>query len=273
VFEQLREQLADNGIELATDVEFTLDTTRMQDNARTMISRLVDAGVTTIIYYGDPLTAPALTLEATAQDYSPEWLLGPNVLMDTTIFARSADHDQWSNGFGIALTPARGERSTADPWRIYEWAYGEPPSNNTVGVLEPPLRRLFLGIHLAGPQLTPETFRDGQFRYPVSGGGPTVPQLSVGDHGVWPDLDLGGTDDAGILWFDPEASGEDETGNEGEGMYRYANGGQRYTLGHFPTSLEEAGLFDVDSSVTVYDELPEEDRVPDYPPPDLDGGS
>ena len=29
----------------------------------------------------------------------------------------------------------------------------------------------------------------------------------------------------------------------------------------------ESGLFDVGSSVTVHDELPEEDRVTDYPPP------
>jgi hypothetical protein len=61
VFEALRDQLADNGIELATDIEFTLDLARGQENARTNISRLKDAGVTTIIYYGDPLTPAALT--------------------------------------------------------------------------------------------------------------------------------------------------------------------------------------------------------------------
>lgn len=272
VFEQLRDQLAEHGIELATDIEFTLDFTRMQDNARTIISRLKDAGVTTVIYYGDPLTAPALTQEATAQEYRPEWLLGPNVLMDTTIFARRADPEQWRNGFGLALTPARGERSTSDAWRIYEWAYGEPPENDNVGVIDPPLRVLFTGIHMAGPELTPETFRDGLFRYPVSGGGPTSPQYSVGDHDVWPEVDLGGRDDAGILWYDPEATGEDETGAAGNGMYRYADGGQRYTTGNFPTSLEEAGLFDDASAVTVYDELPAADQVPDYPAPDLEGG-
>jgi len=50
-------------------------------------------------------------------------------------------------------------------------------------------------------------------------------------------------------------------------MYRYANGGERYTIGNLPGSPEEAGLFDLGSSVTVYDEVPEEDQVPDYPPP------
>ena len=113
--------------------------------------------------------------------------------------------------------------------------------NNTVRVLEPPIRTVFAGIHMAGPELTPETFRDGLLRLPVGGGGPTVPQVSRGEHGVWPDFDWGGIDDVGILWWDPTATGPDEVGTEGTGMYRYANGGERYTIGNLPGSPEEAG--------------------------------
>jgi Periplasmic binding protein len=267
VFEGFAAALADNGVELATDVEFFLDPARMQENARTVVNKLESAGVTTVIFYGDPLTPAALTKEATAQDYHPEWILGPNVLADTTIFARQTDGEQWSHGFGIALIPARGPRDESDAWKIYEWAYGNEPPNNTVSVLEAPLRLVFSGIHLAGPDLSPETFADGMHRAPVGGGGPTVAQFSMGEHGVWPDFDWGGADDAAILWWDPTATGEDEVGAEGTGMYRYANGGERYTIGEFPDSPEEAGLFDDGSSVTVYDHLPASDQTPDYPPP------
>jgi hypothetical protein len=267
VFEALKAALEENGIELATDVEFTFDLARAQENARTYIGQLMDAGVTTVIYYGDPLTPGSLTEEATAQGYFPEWILGPSTLMDTTLFARQTDVEQWKNGFGMSLVGARGERSTDGAFKTYEWAYGTEPPNTNVNVLEPYLRTIFNGVHLAGPELTPETFRDALLRYPVSGGGPTEVQVSRGDHGVWPDFDWGGTDDVAIIWFDPEATGEDEVGNAGTGMYRYANGGQRYTIGNLPESLEEAGLFDVESSVTVFDEVPEEDRTPDYPPP------
>jgi hypothetical protein len=269
VFEHFKEALADNGIDIATAVEFTLDLANAQDNARTNIAKLMDAGVTTIIYYGDPITPASLTDEATAQNYHPEWLLGPNALMDTTIFARLTDTSQWMNGFGIALVGARGERSTNGAFQIHRWAYGEDPPNTNANVLEPPLRTMFTGIMLAGPNLTPETFRDGLFRYPESGGGPTEPLNSRGDHGVWPDEDWGGSDDVGLIWFDPTATGEDEVGNQGTGMYRYAKMGERYTLGNLPSSFDEAGLFDVDNSVTVYDQVPEEDRTPDYPPPDM----
>jgi ABC-type branched-subunit amino acid transport system substrate-binding protein len=269
VYEALRDQLADNGVELATDIEFTLDLARAQENARTNIARLKEAGVTTIIYYGDPLTPASLTNEATAQDYFPEWIMGPTLLMDTALFARQTDMEQWKNGFGISLIGARGAQETNGAFRIWDWAYGGLPPNNTANVLNAGLLlTVFPGIHLAGPELTPESFRDGLYRYPPSGGGPTEVQLSRGDQGFWPDTDWGGTDDATIIWFDPAAEGEDEVGNDGVGLYRYANGGQRYTLGEFPDSIEEAGLFDVESSVTIFDQVPPEDDTPDYPPPE-----
>ena len=81
-----------------------------QENARTIIAKLKEAGVTTVIYYGDPSRPAALTKEATAQDYWPEWILGPNLLMDTTVFGRLTDGEQWKNGFGVSTSPARGAR-------------------------------------------------------------------------------------------------------------------------------------------------------------------
>jgi hypothetical protein len=268
VFQAYVDRLADNGIDLATDVEFTLDLARAQENARTNISRLKDAGVTTVIYTGDPLTPASLTAEATAQDYHPEWILGSSYLMDTSLFARGTDMQQWKNGFGISLISARGAQETDGAFRIWDWAYGGLPPNNTANLLNAGmLTSVFPGIHLAGAELTPETFRDGLYRYPPSGGGPTQAQISRGDHGVWPDTDWGGSDDATIVWFDPTATGDDEVGNDGVGLYRYADGAQRYTLGNLPDSLEAAGLFDDASSVTIFDQVPAEDETPDYPPP------
>ena len=267
VARSLTEALSTNGIEISTEVEFDLDLARAQENARNHIAKLKDTGITTVIYYGDPLTPAALTAEATAQDYFPEWILGPSLYMDTTLFARLADQAQWGNGFGLALTGTRGDRSDITAFRIFEWAYGREAPNNTAAVIESMIRTVFNGVHLAGPTLTPESFRDGLFRFPVSGGGPTEVQVSRGDHGVWPDFDWGGSDDAAVIWWDPDATGEDEVGNPGQGMYRYARGGARYTIGNFPSSARAAGLFDDESSVTVFDQIPPEDLTPSYPPP------
>jgi hypothetical protein len=187
--------------------------------------------------------------------------------MDTTVFARLTDGQHWKNGFGVSTVPARGALEATEAYHIYDWAYGEAPPHNAFRIFEPLVRTMFTGIHMAGPDLTPETFRDAMWRTPPAGGGPTAPLVSRGDHGFWPGVDWGGSDDGTIIWWDPTATGEDETGNEGQGMYRYANGGQRYSYEDQP-SPEEIGLFDVERSITVYDELPEEDRLPDYPPPE-----
>jgi hypothetical protein len=270
VAEALSSSLADNGIEISTDIEYILDPATIQEDARTLVARLENDGVTTVIFYGDPLMPKSLTEEASAQDYRPEWILGPNLLADTAVFGRSFDETQWGNGFGIGLTSLRGEDDTADSWLLHDWAFGEEPPNNGYAAILPGIRNFFTGVHLAGPNLTPETFRDGMFRYPISGGYPSRPQQSWGDHGVWGDdvVDYGGTEDAAVIWWDPEARGTDETGADGEGMYRFANGGERYTIGNFPADAEEAGLFDEASSLTIVDELPPEAEF-DYPPPDL----
>lgn len=267
IFETFKARLAEHGVKLAIDIEFTLDVARTQETARTMISRLQASGVTTVIYYGDPITPGSVTREATAQGYHPEWILGPSVLMDTTMFARNADPEQWRHGFGISATPVRGPLDDTGGYAMYEWAYGEEPPNNNANLIDPAIRSIFTGVHLAGPDLTPETFGDGILRYPPTGGGPTSPLISRGDHGTWPTFDFGSGDDATLIWFDPDAHGEDEVGVEGDGMYRFALGGTRYRLGMFPDSPAEAGLFDVERSVTVYDQLPEQDRPPSYPPP------
>jgi hypothetical protein len=187
--------------------------------------------------------------------------------MDTTTFARLTDMQQWQHGFGIALGGARSGQGSNAAYRIWDWAYGGEPPDNTAIVLNPPLLAMFTAIHLAGPDLTPEGFRDGMFRFPPSGGGPTEPQSSRGSHGIWPRVDWGGTDDAAVIWFDPTAPGPDEVGQDGVGMYRFARGGKRYTLDDIPDSPVEAGLFDDASSVTTYADVPAEDRTPDYPPP------
>jgi hypothetical protein len=274
-FDALRDGLADGGIELTTDIPFLLNPNQAQEDARTMIARLKEAGVTTVIFTGDFLMPQFLTTEATAQDYFPEWILGPNLLADTAIFGRSYDQQQWANGFaiGYAGTPGKTEDGTA--YDVYTWAYGgEEPPSNIYAILEPGLRDVFTGIQLAGPELTIEGFRDGMLRYPPTGGGPTRPLISRGDQGVWPEFDYGGgPDQITLMWWDPEAESVDEVGNAGTGSYRFANGGERYQPGELPDSLEAAGLFDQGSSVVVYDELPDEDRPPDYPPPDLSAAS
>lgn len=263
----LRDGLAGHGIEIEASIEYSLEPARAQETARNLVVQLEEAGVTTVIYMGDMLTPGWLTAEATAQDYHPEWILGPNYYADTAAFGRTYDQEQWVNGFGLAFK-ATATTSAGHAAGVYDWAYGEEPPSSTAGTIEPAVRTLFTGVHLAGTELTPETFRDGLFRYPRSGDGRSSSTVSWGDHGTWPGVDYGDTDDVALLWWDPEATAAASTEITGTGLYRLAAGGRRYTLGELPDSIEQAGLFDTPSSVVMYGVPPPEEQTLDYAPPD-----
>jgi len=271
LFTTLKDKLKKYKITPKVDQSFFLDPAKLQENARTIITKMKDAGVTTVIYTGDPLTPASLTKEATAQDYFPEWIIGPTYLADTSIFGRTYDQSQWEHAFGIGLVPGRAQKELSGTWFLYDWFHGTPPPSNIYGVINPGVYIFARGVMLAGPKLTPKTFRDGLFRYPPSGGDPVNPQQSWGKHGVWPFIDYYEADDAALIWWDPTAPGEDEASNNGTGLYRYADGGKRYTLGHFPAK-GQAGLFDTAASATIFQQqLPPESTPPSYPSPAAGG--
>jgi hypothetical protein len=89
--------------------------------------------------------------------------------------------------------------------------------------------------------------------------------MSWGDHGIWPRTDYFGSDDATLIWWNPQARGVDEVGNEGTGMWEYSRGGKRYLPGQWPKG--EPDVFDAKTSVTDYTEIPPGDRPPSYPSP------
>lgn len=263
--ETMEQRLADEGIELAESQAYTLDPARLQEQATSVIAKFKAAGVTTVLFSGDPVAPANFTKEATAQDFFPEWVLGPQTLVDTTAFARTYDQEQWQHAFGPSPLTARFRSQDGAAYHLYEWFNGEPPpAIDTHAVQFPNPALFFAGIQAAGPDLTPETFRDGLFSREPTPNAITQASLSFGDHGLWPYDDYNGVDDMVEVWWDPEAEGPDEIRKEGTGMYRYVDGGKRYFPGDW---TDDTKVFDEDGTVTILDGPPEEEAVPDYPKP------
>lgn len=246
---------------------YLLDIARLPERAATIIAKMKAAGVTTIVFLGDPLMPSNLTQAATRENYFPEWVIAGTVLTDSTAFGRRYDPTQWEHAFGVSNLAGRRPLEQQEQWRLHEWYYGESPEAElTSAVIWPYVLILMLGIHMAGPNLTPETFRAGLFNYPPSGGGPTTPQISFGDHGYFPNADYLAVDDATEIWWDGEATGPDEQGkSDAPGMWRYANGGQRYLPGRMGSG--PPAVHDPEDAPTIFTELPPVDQYPDYPSP------
>ena len=95
--------------------QVTGDPAVAQAQAPTAIARLKQAGVTTVLLLADPAMVTAMTKQATAQDYHPEWVyLGVNSI-DFPLLARSYDQEQWRHAFGIA--PSRPAHRPRRPRR------------------------------------------------------------------------------------------------------------------------------------------------------------
>jgi len=282
VFNAVSDQVAACGAARGYKTEitetYTFDIGKMPDRATTIIAKMKAAGVTTIMFLGDPIMPIYLTQQATAQNYHPEWVVTGTVLTDTTVLGRMYDQSQWTHAFGVSNLAARTPRQLGDAWRLHEWYYGTPPkAANTSAIIYPPLQQIFLGIHMAGPNLTPETFKQGMFNYPASGGGATNPHVSYGDHGYFklaegntctsdkPRLDYLGVDDMTEIWWDVNAEGPDEQGKVAKGMWRYANNGKRYLPGEMPKTDVDA--FKTENTVTMVEKQPAGDAPPDYPSP------
>ena len=259
----MEREMANYGAQLADKISYVGDIETAQEQASVIIARLKDRGITTVAFWGDPLAPIFFTQEATNQNYRPEWLIVGGNLVDTTFFGRTYDQTQWAQAYGVSQLWARGPQAENEVFHAYQWHHGRPPdAKATYEIIYQTNWLFYTGIHLAGPNLNPETFRAGMFSFPVSGGGPTLITRSFGRHGLWPFDDYTAFDDVTEVWWDPAAVGENEIGQNGKGMWRYVQGGKRYRFGTWPTT--EPKVFVVDGSVTKYDHVPPEDQFPPY---------
>jgi hypothetical protein len=262
-----KRELAKYNVTLKESLAYTgpPDLATTQEQARPYIQRLKRGGVTSVVFSGDPISPAIFTQEATRQLYFPEWIITGSALTDTTIFGRTYDSQQWRRAFGISFLNARFPDEQAESYAVHMWHYGRPPTaDNQHAVLYAPLFALFTGMHMAGPTLNPNTFQQGLFNYPVTGRGMITSAVSSwGKHGIWPFTDYTQLDDVTEIWWDPNAQGEDEVGNNAVGMYRYVDGGKRYMPGGHPRTEPKA--FVPAGSVTMYNERPAQDRPPQYP--------
>jgi hypothetical protein len=247
----------------STSLTYTLNLTTLPTQAATLSEKLKASGATSIIFAGDPIMPIYLTRACAKIGYFPEWIITGIVLTDTAALARYYDQSEWAHAFGVTSLAVPVPVSTGEAYRLYRWWYGagtSPPSIAAPAIV-PPITQLFLGVQLAGPDLTPYTFATGLFRAPPAGGGPTTPLVAYGYQGAAPLPSYASPADYSFLWYDATARGPDEEGVVGSGLMRYINGGTRYKEGVVPTG--RVPMFSVPGSVASFSAPP--DPGPSYP--------
>jgi hypothetical protein len=233
-------------------------------SASTLMAKLKSAGVTSVIFDGDPIAPQLLTQAAANLNYHPEWILAGSVLSDTAVFARTYNQSEWSHAFGISFGTARV--ATDGLKALYKWYSGSNPPDLTSAVLQyAAMALLFPVLQAVGPDVTAQNFENAIFAQPKPKEMITSAMYTYGHQGIWPYADFAGVDDATQVWWNSSATGVDELGRSGSGLYEYVAGGKRYLPTAWPKA--PAAVFTTSHAVTIYPVGPAGEQPPNYPPP------
>ena len=243
--------LAKYKVKIGPDATFTYtgsasstgDPAVAQQQAPVAISKLKGAGVTTVLLLADPAMVTAMTSQATAQDYHPEWVYLGSGNIDFPLLARTYDQTQWAHAFGLANVWPGSPTAATSPPSVVQWYWGNKGTfginpGNSIGWL-------MSGVMYAGPKLTPQNFRQGWFAIPAGGGSanpdPTLRNVGVRfGYGHTNNLPyeeyMRGNKDFSVTWWDPDTVGPPTLGFPGgQGTGWYLDNAKRYYSGTWPT--------------------------------------
>jgi hypothetical protein len=201
-------------------------------SANNAVSQMKAAGVSSIFCLCATFPFGALTRAASTNAYHPEWITSTFGNLDQVVIQElaAAPPDQSRNQFGLTFVP-RQINPLLEPFNA-AFAEGDPTIgpktastdySNFTQVYRP-LLMLASGLQMAGPHLTPQTFRDGlrkaAFPNPVT-------RIHAGAVGVskngWTF-----TQDAAEWWWDNDAKGPyTDDSSQGKGAICYLDGGIR----------------------------------------------
>ena len=267
--------LAEYDVKVAPDAVFTYsgttsstgDAAVAQQQAPIAIAKLKTAGVTTILLLADAALVSAMTLQATAQDYHPEWVYLGSGNIDFPILARGYDQSQWAHAFGLANVPPGAPTAPTTTPTVVQWywgdrgTYGINPANS--------ISWLMSGIMYAGPKLTPETVKQGWFSIPAGGGSASIDpalrnrgvRFGYGHTNGLPYEEFSrGNKDFAATWWDPNTVGPPTIGFAGAlGTGFYVNDAERYYAGTWPT--KPMTFFDKAQAIYQFDAPTEPAKV------------
>jgi hypothetical protein len=225
------QECVDDGLKLLKDsgggdalrLDYTLDPGSMSTQAGNLIDQLKSHDITSVALGTDPLLPLFLTQKASEQDYHPEWLVLGTALTDSDLAGQQYTRDQWTHAFGISqLGPQTDSRATYG-YQAFKSARPNQEPSLTVDLLYYQLYEVVLGLQMAGPTLSPDTFAQGMFLYPGGSGLAGTWHFAPGDYTA--------QDDGVAVWWDPDAV-SDYDGKQG----RYVQASQRFTAATVPDS-------------------------------------
>jgi substrate-binding family protein len=229
--EEGKPRLRAAGIEISKEINYSLDFSKMQQDAPNMAAQLKGAGITTVILVTDPALPYFLTGAATQQDYWPEWFTSGSALTDIDILGQFYDQDQWQFAYGQSFLSDIFQGKDSESYRAFKAVRPNEEPAITRDQYYYSFLMLFIGLQMAGPNLTPDTFAAGLYAYPARTGSFGRWSFSPTDHTA--------SDDAREIYYDRNAL---SAFNNKPGRWITLNGGRRFRGSSWPAEAPPAPI-------------------------------
>jgi len=191
---------AASGHPVTDNIQYQLNLSTLSSQAANVISQLQNDGITTVFCGCDPVFPVYLTSRAAEQGYTPEWVVAGVALTDSDIVGQLFQQSEWSHAFGVTFNGPTLPKQNTFGYAAYKQINAGTEPANAVDIIYAQMYEMAIGIQMAGPDLTPQTFENGMRAYPGSQAG-----ASNALYGTWqfPDGHYTPQMDWSFIYWDP----------------------------------------------------------------------
>jgi len=201
---------------------YTLDLGTESQQAQNLISKLKSQGYTTILCGCDPIFPVYMTGQEAQQSYLPEFVEIGAALVDQDYVGQLYNQQAYSNAFGISPNQPTVPYTQTVGYKAYKAIDPSTEPAFFVDIIYLQMDMLALGIQMAGPNLTPQSFQSGMFNFPAK----------LGPAGLWgwnKDQYTIPNDFREVCWSPSTVSAN----NQKQGAYT-GTSNQRWTIDNIP---------------------------------------
>src|SRR4051812_47481417 len=156
----------DAGFKMADNIEYQLNLDTMSNQANNIIPKLKSEGITTIFCGCDPIMPVFLTGEMNRENYFPEIVILGTALTDADIVGQLWNQEAAKHAFGVSSLEEPVPPQQTIAYEAYKSVRPNDEPAFSVDLIYFQMQMMAIGIQMAGPNLTPQTFQKGMFSYP-----------------------------------------------------------------------------------------------------------
>lgn len=170
------------GVSQGPNYEYLLDLGQLSNQASNLIPKMKADGVTTVICGCDPIFPVFLSGVAARERYFPEFIIAGTALTDADVVGQLWNQDFAQHAFGVSPLQDFVPPTQTIAYQAFKSVRADGEPAFSVDLIYYQMYMFAIGLQGAGPELTPESFRQGMYNYEPKLGPVGLWDFGPGDH-------------------------------------------------------------------------------------------